>query len=262
MADNIENCEKRQIYGMAETPELSNNNVSMSNALMRASHALTLVEKRVMAAAVASIDSRKGFKQHAHLAGTTKVRLLATDYAHAFDVDEKNAYEHLKKAADHLFERYITLKQPAKKGERITKFRWVGAANYAKGEGFVELSFTPEVYPHLNALSREYTTYKLKSAAALRSIYSWRLYELAKSWQDYCKAGKPFKITLKDLQHALEVPEKYNWNDTRKRAIDPAIAEIAQHAGLQISYSVIKTGRSITALDISVSEISQMQLAL
>lgn len=246
----------------AESANLGNCVVHLSNALIRAGHALTLIEKRVVSAAVATVDSRKGFKQHAHLAPFTKLRITAAEYAETFEVDEKHAYEHLKKAADHLFERYVSIKQPAKRGERIIKFRWVSSVTYAQGEGFIELSFTPEVYPHLHALSGTYTRYKLRNAAALRSIYSWRLYELAKSWLTYSTEGKPLRINLTNLRNTLEVPEKYKWDDMRKRAIDPAIAEIAQHAGLQISYTVIKTGRTITALDMSVTEISQMNLPL
>ena len=245
-----------------ESASLGNCVVGLSNALTRAGHALTLVEKRVVSAAVAVIDSRKGFKQHAHLAPLTKLRVTATEYAETFEVDEKNAYEHLKKAADHLFERYISIKQPAKKGERIIKFRWVSSVTYAQGEGFIELAFTPEVYPHLHALSGEYTRYKLRNAAALRSVYSWRLYELAKSWVHHSKEGKPVRVSLTNLRHALEVPEKYRWDNLRTRALDPAINEISRHAGLQINYTVVKKGRSIVALDMSMTEISQMNLPL
>ncbi len=244
---------------MVDTTELSEYNVSMSNKLVRAAHALKLIEKRLIATAIAKVDSRKGSAVHAHLSAFQKVRITAIEFGETYGIDQTNVYRELKMAADDLFNRQITIED----GNKYTKMRWVSSATYAESAGYVELSFTPEVYPHLHALSREYTSYKLKNAAALQSVYSWRFYELAKSWLGYCKTKqKPFKIQLKDLQHALEVPEKYTWHDTRKRAIDPAIVEIAQHAGLKISYTVLKSGRAITALDISVSEISQMQLPL
>jgi plasmid replication initiation protein len=65
-----------------------------------------------------------------------------------------------------------------------------------------------------------------------------------------------------DLRLSLDVPEKYTWHDTKKRALDPAIEEIAQHSGLEITYEVIKTGRSVTALNIKIKEIEQMKLPL
>lgn len=235
-------------------------NVSMSNALARASHSLSLVEKRVLAAVIAKVDSRKGNKIHAHLSEFKKIRLTALDYSETYDVDPKNAYEHLKKAADHLFERQFSIKNIVGKNERITRYRWVSTATYAKNEGFIEISFTSEVYPHLNELKTQYTTYKLKNAASFRSAYSWRLYEIAQSWLEYCAKGKTVFITLENLQHQLEWPQSYKWNDARKRAIDPAIQEIAKFEKLNVTYQIIKKGRSIHALEFKFKDNEQMDL--
>ncbi len=245
-----------------ESNELSEYNVSMTNSLARASHALTLVEKRVVMGVVAKIDSRKGAKSHAHLAEFQKVRISAMDYAEAYDVDPKNAYDHLKKAADHLFDRQFSIKTMVGKSERITRFRWVSSATYAKDEGFIELSFTPEVYPHLNALKSQYTTYKLKNAASLKSVYSWRLFEFGKSWVEHCKKGNTVRITLENLKHVLEWPESYRWDHVKKRAIDPAIKEIAKFDHLDIEYKIEKKGRSVHALEFKFIEREQLELEL
>lgn len=42
----------------------------------------------------------------------------------------------------------------------------------------LEVNFAPEVAPFLLGLRKEFTTYKLKHTAALRSVYSWRLMEM------------------------------------------------------------------------------------
>ena len=55
---------------------------------------------------------------------------------------------------------------------------WVSGVTYHHGEGWIELGFSPEMTPHLVELSREFTSYKLKHTVALRSVYSWRLFEL------------------------------------------------------------------------------------
>lgn len=245
-----------------ESNELGEYNVSMTNTLARASHALTLVEKRVLMGVVAKIDSRKGAKSHSHLAEFQKVRISAMDYAETYEVDPKNAYDHLKKAADHLFDRQFSIKKKVGKSERITRFRWVSSATYAKDEGFIELSFTPEVYPHLNALKSQYTTYKLKNAASLKSVYSWRLFEFGQSWVEHCKAGKTVRITLENLRHVLEWPESYKWNDAKKRALDPAIKEIANFDHLDIEYTIEKKGRSVHALVFVFKERDQLELKL
>jgi plasmid replication initiation protein len=60
----------------------------------------------------------------------------------------------------------------------VTRMRWVGRASYQEKEGWVELAFWHQVVPHLMGLRKQFTTYKLQQASALRSIYSWRLLEL------------------------------------------------------------------------------------
>lgn len=245
---------------VVECGELSEYSVSMSNALTRASHALTLLEKRVIMGAVAKVDSRKGAKSHAHLAEFQKIRISALDYAETYGVDPKNAYSHLIKAADHLFDRHFAIKAMTGKSERITRFRWVSSATYAKDEGFIELSFTPEIYPHLNALKNQYTTYKLKNAASLKSVYSWRLFEFSQSWIEHCKTGKTVRVTVENLRHILEWPESYKWNDAKKRALDPAIKEIAQFNHFDVTYKVEKKGRSVHALEFNFIERDQLEL--
>lgn len=139
--------------------------------------------------------------------------------------------------------------------------RWIDAAKYAEGEGFVELSFSSKVYPHLHMLKREYTTYKLKNVAALRSVYSWRMFELAKSWLEHCtKTNKPIKFTLEQLRDTLETPESYKWKDMRVRAIDPAIKEIAEKDHLIITYQPYKAGRSVAGIHLFVKEDEQQDL--
>ena len=254
--------EKQQVHGLDIGTELSDCNVTMSNKLVRASHALNLTEKRLIAAAIAKVDSRKGQAVHAHLSDFKKVRITALDYAEAYEIDPKHAYNDLKSAADDLFNRQLTITEYSKKGhERYTKMRWVGAIKYAKKEGFVELSFTPEVYPHLHMLKREYTTYRLKNAAALRSTYSWRLFELAKSWLEHCtKTQKAVQLTLDQLRDTLETPESYKWKDIRVRAIEPAIKEIAAKDYLEITYKPYKNGRSVGGIHIFVKESDQPDL--
>lgn len=110
-------------------------------------------------------------------------------------------------------------------------------------------------------LKREYTTYKLKNAAALRSVYSWRMFELAKSWLEHCaKTQKPIKLSLEQLRDTLETPESYKWKDIRVRAIEPAIKEITALDHLEITYQPYKHGRSVAGIHFFVKESDQPDL--
>ena len=239
--------------------ELREFNVTMSNVLTRSSHSLTLNEKRVIACCIAKTNSIKGSAVHAHLAKFTKIRITALDFAETFGIDSKIVYSQLKTAADNLFERQLSIKTNRRGNERITRFRWVTSASYAESEGFIEVSFSPEIYPHLQSLKSQYTTYKLQNAAAFRSVYSWRLFEIARSWLG---TNKPITLSLESLKQQLDVPDTYRWDHVKKRALEPAILEIARFEQIDISYKTKKTGRSVTTLVFTFKKHEQLDLLI
>lgn len=228
--------------------------VNMSNALINAAHSLTLSEKRVMSCAVAKLDSVR-----APRAGECPmVRLSAAEYAETFGVSKDTAYNELQSAADNLFQRYIRITESTRKGPKEIKFRWVGGVKYHKGEGWVELGFWHEVVPHLMMLRRNFTSYKLAQASALRSIYSWRLLELLSQF----KATGLMRRDIDSFMHAMDAPEscKRNFKDLRRRVIEPAVVELVQKDGWLIEWQPIRAGRKVTGLEFRFRRNPQTQL--
>ena len=82
--------------------------VTMSNALTRAGHGLTLAEKRVVMMAVSKLDSMKVMRPGEML---PSVKITAAEYAETYGVDPNTAYEALQDAAKNLFE--------LKRGKRV-----------------------------------------------------------------------------------------------------------------------------------------------
>lgn len=216
--------------------------VSISNALTSAAQGLSLAEKRVMMFSIAKLDSfkRNGGTEHGI------VKLAAHEYAEQFGVDTDTAYDQLKSAGDSIFNRYIRFAEETRKGMKEVKVRWVSRAEYHVGEGWISLRFTPDVQPHLTALHRQFTTYKLAQASALRSLYSWRLLELLSQYQ----ATGWLQMDLKSFHHSMETPDSYqaNFKDCRKWVIEPAVKELAEKDGWNIEWFPIKAGRKVEAL--------------
>ena len=102
--------------------------VTMSNALTRAGHGLTLAEKRIVAAAVSKLDSRKALPP----GEVPRTKLTAMEYAETFGVDMNTAYDQLQAAAKQLYKRSITFYEPAHKRSgkplppTMVQMRWVG----------------------------------------------------------------------------------------------------------------------------------------
>jgi plasmid replication initiation protein len=227
-------------------------NVNMSNALVRAAHGLTLGEKRVVSVCMAKMDSVRLDN------GRYKFKLTAQEFAETFDVDGDTAYEQMKFAGDNLMKRVARTFEEGRRGKIERKWVWVSGATYHHGEGWMELGFSPEMTPHLMLLRKEFTSYKLKQASALRSIYSWRLFELLMQF----KSTGILHIDIDEFCHAVEAPEsaRKNFAQLRKRIIEPAVAELMKKDGMQIEWTAKKPGgRKITSLEFKFSKQAETE---
>lgn len=235
---------------------LTERNVNMSNALTRAAHGLGLAEKRLIASCIAKNDSVA--MTELHRKGSWTVKLSAMEYSEAFGISLDAAYEQLQQAGDNLFNRYIRTIKDGRKGPEEVKFRWVGKVVYHKGEGWVELSWWPDVVPHLFGLRKEFTTYKLKQTAALRSAYSWRLFECLRSWAG---TGR-YRPTIEEFHQAMDVKDSHkgNFKELRRRVIEPAVAELIEKNGLLIEWETVNAGRKVIALEFRFKKNPQTSL--
>ncbi len=235
---------------------LSELHVNMSNLLVRAAHGLNLVEKRIVMACVSQLDSMR-IGEHGEYSQSL-VRLSAKEYGDHFGIDMKNAYFELKSASERLFERYIVMMRQTPKGMKEHKFRWVSGVLYQEGAGKIELNFTREVMPYLTLLRDNYTSYSLGMTSALRSVYSWRLLELFKSWE----TTKELFITLEDFRRTMEIPESYLYKDVRVKCIDVAVKELQEKNNMIITWTPIKKVRAVASLRFKWKQDDQIQLNL
>jgi plasmid replication initiation protein len=236
-------------------------NVNMSNTLARSAQGLTLAEKRVIAIGLALTDSvpAKALIESSRQRGWA-IKIQAGDYAETFDLDSDTAYEQLKDAGDKLMTRQARWLVKTPRGIKETKSNWCSGVTYHHGEGWAEIRFTHEVAPHLLALREKFVTYKLKQAAALRSLYSWRLFECLQSW----KSTGVWIPTIEEFAYTMEVPEKYraDFAQMRRRVIEPAVAELIRKGGLLIEWKPRKAGRKVVGLEFQFHQNPQLQLDL
>jgi len=237
--------------------------VSMGNALNRAGHGLTLSEKRLVALALTKIDSRKKLPSGTIL----KTRIFALEYAEAFDVDADTAYTQLRSAGKSLRTRKITFYEPAhRRGSKVPTptqhdMQWIGRASYQDGEGWIELAWWPELLPALTGLKKNFTSYQLKQASALRSVYSWRLLELLTRFESGGKGWAEYEI--EDFRTSMDAPPSLSdYGQIKRRIIDPAVAELTQKDGWDIQIKELKAGRKVKALRFDFKRDEQLRLAL
>lgn len=233
--------------------DLSDYLVTQSNKLVMASYRLSLQENRLILAAISKLDSRKiGIHPSAKLNQST-VTVSALEFGKTFGISNKKAYEELRDATNNLFERKISQID----GKKTTKMRWVSKVVYHEGEGWAELTFSPDVLNHLTLLKNNFTSSRLSSVSGLKTTYSQRIRMMCEMFLD---TGF-LRISFADFREALVVPYK-SYSDVKRRVLEPALKEIRDRSDLIIECSAFKRGRSVHSLEFRMRRSPQRKLDL
>lgn len=222
-----------------KSADLSNRNVVISNYITRSAQTLNLVEKRILMAGIAKLGGVNG-----------EIKLSAQEYADTYGVDIRTAYNELKGAVNSLMKRYLSWQ--VKDGKHIGTLTcvWVQGYKYFKEEGYVKFRFSEYIFPFLFELQQEFTKYQLQQAAALRSIYSWRLLEMFEQMKNKADGSGWLSMPIEEFWHAMEATESYksNFGLLRKWVIEPAIKELVEKDNWLIEWEARKRGRKVVTL--------------
>lgn len=241
--------------------DITDNSVTKSNTLARAYYRFGLVEKRCMEALISKLNPLRSDVPY------QDIELTAIEYAKAYGVSEKHAYQHLNAAGDALVNRVITFESPRANVER-EKLTLMLRVQYQADGGRIICTFNNLIVPHLLQIRGQFTKYPLRDAVDFNSSYTWRFYEILASWAkpknqtNGLFAGWIRAQSVEELREMLGVPASYSWQKFNTRVIGVAQAELKEKARIKVSVRTIKTGRKITNLDIDFIEDDQQQLPL
>jgi plasmid replication initiation protein len=246
--------------------------VHVKNELVRRTQKMSLPVKRLLALAIALCDSKQKILLHqAQLPGTDgaelrgwEVRITAAQYLEQYpQVDDKSAYSELKDSASALMKCTVWMtERKRERGKLIDvpiEIPFTTQNDYPPGQGVVTVRFHGKIAPYLLGLEREFTKYKLSSAANLRSMYSWRLMEMLAQFQ---KTGL-VRIGYDEFCDALDAPEscRKDFAQLRRRVIEPAVAELMTKNGVEIKWIATKPGgRKVTGLEFTFVPAKQGNL--
>ncbi len=241
--------------------------VNMSHAITRASHSLSLVEKRIVALFIAKFCGKKktrGVRGELLSLGDRTIKITAAEYAETFNVDTKNAYRELKKSTLLLGTRQWKLR---KSTSSVGIGSWLEYAEYHDTEGYIIAEFTQRTVPHIvTALGEKFTKYRLKATVALTGTYTWRLWELLSQYADPQEKTKQrdkerwIRITLDDFRHMMDAPESYKFAQIRQKIIEPAIKQIKEKNEIDVEWKPLKKGRAVNSIEFRFTPSEQLTL--
>ena len=150
-------------------------------------------------------------------------------------------YQEIESVIDKVMSRVLTIRDD----DGWTKYNVFSRCRFRRKDGILELGFHPDLKPHYLNLQK-YMQYSLMEFLLLPSIYSQRIYEFLKSWDD-----KPETIiSVLDLHEMLNTPNSFraNFTEFRRWVLEKAHKDISKYTKLIYEWEPIKKGRSVIAI--------------
>lgn len=182
----------------------------------------------------------------------SKVRADDTDF-HSYEIPVSELlqgahsgrdYKEIADIVDNIMGRVLTIKDEI--GQGWTKYTVFSRCRYRPDDRILELRFDPDLKVHYLNLQKNFAKWNLIEFLLLPSIYSQRIFEILKSWDD-----KPeVSIEVSDLHEMLDTPESFrkNFKDFRRWVLEKSHKDITNKTSLRFEYEPIKTGRKVTTI--------------
>jgi plasmid replication initiation protein len=150
------------------------------------------------------------------------------------------------KTLDELTDKAMTRLIKIKEGRSWVKYTLFSKCQFIEGEGSLLVRFDPDLKPHYLGLKRHFTTYSIAEFMALPSVYSQRIYEMLRSWDECISTN----ISISDLQESLCAPAsmRKNFGEFRRRVLDKAHKDIHKFTKLKYEWEPVKKGRKVVAV--------------
>lgn len=159
--------------------------------------------------------------------------------------------EEIEELVEELHTTTLKMKLTDTKGRRFVKSGPILSDAEREEEPDAQAELRYEFSPTLRkviANSTHWAVVSRRAVLAFESRYALRLYTLLSLRAGLRKVSEP--IALEDLRELLGVPtgKLRRWQDIKRKAIEPAMAEVNHLTGLIAAYSPIKQGRKVTGI--------------
>lgn len=173
-------------------------------------------------------------------------RMVKIPCAHLHGKRKRIHYDDIKAATKTLVKKTIEVESRDRTGKRMYEaIPLMAISRYTDGEGYLYAKFNDEAAPYLLGLKENFAASKYKFWAAIRSVYSYRIYWMLKQYDDWGK----FSVEVQHFRQMLVLEDKYEkYPDLRKRVIIPVQKDL-ENTDMAFTYTEDKEGsRSVKKL--------------
>jgi plasmid replication initiation protein len=210
--------------------------VVKANRLIEAKGRLSVLEQRILLAAIAQIQPKE---EELNEFGYP---LNIKEFRDTVGLKGKGYYSEVKEVTIGLVGKGIVIHE--EDGDLQTS--WLSSAKYHDQAGIVYLNFDPRLKPYLLKLKNSYTSYQLKYVIKLKSKYAIRIYELLKQYEKI--GSREFAIDEFRAMVGIKVGKYTMFGDLNRNVLKKAQKEMLETTDIKFIYKTKKTGRKVTGL--------------
>lgn len=127
---------------------------------------------------------------------------------------------------------------------------WLSKARINKGSGKITVKLDEDIQKYVVGLFDNFTQYELLSTLPMKSSYSFRIYELLKSYA----WTKHHTFDIDDLKNKLAAANYVNFKDFRKYVLEIATREINLYTDIEINWEPITKGRKVVQVKFNIKQ--------
>lgn len=221
---------------MKAYPKPRNNLVTQGNELIEACQKLRLNEKRILLLGISKINPRR------KTAESLRFSITVRDWLEYFPEDAK-PWRTLREGQKDLMKRGVIFrdKTALKHPSREIYVNWFDSAVFNHDDCSIDVIFGPSMSFYLFEQISRFASISLQELTSLRSLYSIRLYE---QLMQYKYLGV-LKISVEDFRHSMGC-DYPRMESLKNRVLIPAVEEINAKTPMEVKFSQVKHGCTIT----------------
>lgn len=171
------------------------------------------------------------------------------EYCQVCGIDYKNGgnYQYIKGTIKALRDKSFWILD--EKGNEVL-IGWLQKARINKGNGKITVRLDDDLQKYVLGLFENYTQYELLSTLPMKSHYSFRIYELLKSYA----FTKKHTFDVDELKKILAAENYTNFKDFRKKVIEVAVKEINLYTDIEVNWEPITKGRKVIQIKFNIKQ--------
>ena len=220
--------------------------VVQANTLIGGKQALKLNSAKLIRAAIMQIDaSDKELRTY---------KISIKELSKLLGISAANLYRDIDDITDDIFKNPVYIRVEDTKKVAWVKIPWVTRCEYHSDMG-IAIKLNDELKGLLLDLREKgrYTQYIIETILSMKSVYGIRIFELLLSRvmvKDFPKEGIHVVLSVQEIRECCGCEDKYSaFSNFKARVLETAVKDIDRGTNYNLSYTYIKQGHAVAAID-------------